>query len=431
MNADSKRMLNASVLLPGDIILVTRDAKSSKGIRKATKSDVSHAMIYVEGYSVIDSDPEGVHARNIQRLSWSNLCAAYVLRMRDGLSDDQVQPIVAYARSQIGARYTYIGAARSSPQIKPLSRESRSPKQFCSRLVARAYEYAGIRLAETPDFCTPEDLKKSPLLEEIPNAVLTASDEFISAMDNIVDITKIMRDATNAVLTGAREIYGKIESLNDIDSYLAKHPEHDATISRLFRESGYLTVWQVECDKNPWHYNLDLMLSIGGRDAELREYCEAMLNDRESSLQRFEVNRAGYSILLDQYGLQTFRLMKELHDTLIKLHAKRCDVARRWLSLHAPESAATTEPQPSAPVPHSPEWFAALEQFNPMQAAQTRLVIRLAGTPDVCSVCGDAPSKDYRLVGHKLSESAVKTLRLCDDCWGLRRGMYTESLGLM
>jgi hypothetical protein len=72
--------------------------------------------------------------------------------------------------------------------------------------------------------------------------------------------------------------------------------------------------------------------------------------------------------------------------------------------------------------PHSPEWFTALESFNPAQAAHTRKIIELAKDDQVCSVCGDDPAKDYKLDMPSLPSTAVATLRLCDDCAKLRRG---------
>jgi hypothetical protein len=39
----------------GDIILTTSPEKISKTIRKGTKSDISHAMIYEQAYYVIDA----------------------------------------------------------------------------------------------------------------------------------------------------------------------------------------------------------------------------------------------------------------------------------------------------------------------------------------------------------------------------------------
>ena len=77
------------------------------------------------------------------------------------------------------------------------------------------------------------------------------------------------------------------------------------------------------------------------------------------------------------------------------------------------------------PKPDSDEWFAALRKFNPQQAAQTEQIIKLAGNDRVCSVCGDDPATDYRLVGD-LPADAVGTLRLCDDCRRIRGVGYGE-----
>ena len=75
--------------------------------------------------------------------------------------------------------------------------------------------------------------------------------------------------------------------------------------------------------------------------------------------------------------------------------------------------------------PRSPEWFAALLTFAPLQAAHTRQIIKLAGRSDVCSICGDAPATDYLLNSETLPPLAVRTLRLCDDCHEIR-GMQGE-----
>jgi cell wall-associated NlpC family hydrolase len=60
----SAKRLDDALLYPGDIVLTTTTAAISKAIRMATRSDISHAMVYVENCSVIDATGEGVHARN-------------------------------------------------------------------------------------------------------------------------------------------------------------------------------------------------------------------------------------------------------------------------------------------------------------------------------------------------------------------------------
>lgn len=71
---------------------------------------------------------------------------------------------------------------------------------------------------------------------------------------------------------------------------------------------------------------------------------------------------------------------------------------------------------PSYSNPHSEEWFAALQKFNPQQAAMTSRIIALAGRIDVCSICGDEPSTVYTLNDPNIDETAVATIRLCEDC---------------
>lgn len=66
--------------------------------------------------------------------------------------------------------------------------------------------------------------------------------------------------------------------------------------------------------------------------------------------------------------------------------------------------------------PHSPEWFAALEAFDQVQAAHTRKILRVAGRDDVCSIRGDDPASDYKLVSPKPHKDGVGTIRLCEDC---------------
>ena len=82
-------------------------------------------------------------------------------------------------------------------------------------------------------------------------------------------------------------------------------------------------------------------------------------------------------------------------------------------------------------TPHTPEWFKALEAANPSQAAMTERIVSLAGKPDVCSVCGDDPAKDYKVVGVKFRANIEATIRLCDSCKEIRSTMHGETFSLL
>jgi hypothetical protein len=77
--------------------------------------------------------------------------------------------------------------------------------------------------------------------------------------------------------------------------------------------------------------------------------------------------------------------------------------------------------------PHSEEWFAALEKQNPIQFAQTKQIISLAGSTEVCSICGDDPAKDYKLESEQAVSGMVVTLKLCEDCLNIRKNMQGEN----
>ncbi len=65
------RVFVAGLIQPADIVLTTTPERLSQTIRKVIGSDISHAMICVGNSSVIDSTGDGVHARNLQRLTRS------------------------------------------------------------------------------------------------------------------------------------------------------------------------------------------------------------------------------------------------------------------------------------------------------------------------------------------------------------------------
>lgn len=426
MNGASERSrrvkrLNEDVLHPGDIVLTTTTAAISKVIRTATRSDISHAMVYVQHCSVIDATGEGVHARNTQRILFEEECAIHVLRLRSGISALELSAVISYMRGRIGTQYS----TREAVLAGLGGAHEWSNKQFCSRLVAQAFASAGIHLVTDPNFCSPADIKASPLLIVVPDATRPVSAEEASAWQEADDVPHRMRSAINAVLDGAREKDPGIQTFDDLHRYLVDNPEEDAYFCRLLESSGYLSVWQIERNRNPWQYDLALMNAVP--DVEVEDYCWKTLNGESAGPNRFIVNRGGYTLLAREYGLAFFRIMADLYETLAVLHDRRVEVAAKWL-----ETRGRIElTPPPALVPHTDEWFAALSQWNPVQAMMTRAILQTAGRQDVCSVCGDDPARDYRLDERYRPPSGVDTLRLCGDCLQIRRagGEPFEPLG--
>jgi hypothetical protein len=410
------KTINGAVLQVGDIVLTTSTEKVSAYIRGFTRSDISHAMICVESYSVIDANAEGVQARNTQRQIYDDECAVHILRPRQPLTPEQLKSVVDYARQHVGAEYSVGEAIRTFFG----GRKDFTRKQFCSRLVAQAYASAGIKLVADPNYCSPHDIKNSPLLFEVAPSSRSVSKEEVAAWKGNEDATQSMRNAINSVLEAARTKSPGIQNLNDINEHLVEHPEDDAFILEAYRSSGYLDIWRTQPIKNPWLFDVTEMMRLPDPAGQMEEYCRATLADEARGPNRFIVNHGGYALLNKQYGFRTFAVLEELYGILASSQKRRAEVARTFLEakgLIAPDVLTVLRP-------HTAEWFAALEVWNPPQAMMVRAAIAaMEGNLAVCSMCGDDPAKDYQLPPADRSPSGVYTLRLCDDCLSIRRGM--------
>lgn len=405
------KRLDDAVLMPGDIVLTTTTAAVSKAIRAATGSDISHAMVCVEDRSVIDATGEGVHARNTQRLFFEEECSIYVLRLRDGFSDQQLAVVQTYMRGHIGTEYS-----TKEAMLTALGGGHKwSNKQFCSRLVAQAFASAGIQLVADPNFCSPANLKDSPLLTSVPDATVPVTAEEAAWWEGNEDVPQLMRDAINEVLGGARAKNPDIQTFDDLHLRLVDHHEHDDDFCRSLETSGYLWVWEVEQKRNPWQYDLALMSAAPSDQVE--NYCWSVLENEDAGPNRYIANRGAYLLFSREHGLRFFKVMAELYEHLTALHRQRVDVASKWLEANG----LLARPVLPHLKPHTTEWFVALEQWDPPKAMMTREIIELAGRSDVCSICGDDPASDYRLAEEYRAAGGPDTLRLCDDCVGIRR----------
>lgn len=253
-------------------------------------------------------------------------------------------------------------------------------KQFCSRFVARAYACGGVSIVDNKDFCTPEHIKNSSLFRSIENSVHFVSQDEVESMQRIPSTPQKMIEATNSLLDGARKIDKTIQSINDLDLFLIKHPEHDEYFAALYRASGYLTVWAFEKQKNEWQYDLQKLIVMPGHEVDKRGYCEDLLNDSEG-IRRYSENLSGYAAYWATYNLETFRLKQDLYAKLYSLHMLRVQVAQDWLVHHSSEpSRSAAQPNNYEESENSPisellvtsidEWFALPELALPLLKSQ-------------------------------------------------------------
>ena len=144
--------------------------------------------------------------------------------------------VIEFARSEVGTRYSKIEAARTVIA----GRRPRSKQMFCSRLVARAFRAAGIQLVADIDYCSPDDLRVSPLLVEVPDMLEVATERELAAWDARLNPVAAMQQAQNDILAVAHAIDPSIENFNDLNALVQAHPEHDDAIAAAYRDTASL-----------------------------------------------------------------------------------------------------------------------------------------------------------------------------------------------
>lgn len=318
-------ILDIQKLKEGDVFLTAQHGFVSKAVRSFTNSEYSHAILCVGHGSYIHSDSQGVHSANIQRLIFEKPNNVKILRPND---QKCVKSAVMYARSQVGKAYSVRDAIRTKTgnQSKPEN------KQFCSRLVAESFEYAGVHIVENSLYCTPEDINRSPAFAEINGMVREASQEeldFASAPNPIQRQTEI----TNFILSEARRITNKdIQSMEELSLFVVANPKYSDAIVKVYRDTDYLTMWEYEVLKNPWRYDERIFMTLSVGREEKRRMAEFEAESAKDQLMLYSNNYTAYQNLSIN-GMSSYIAMNmELYKKLINQMNKRLDAANYVLS---------------------------------------------------------------------------------------------------
>lgn len=333
--AEGLKRLRGRLLRPADIVLSTSPQKVSKAIRIVTRSDISHAMVCLGPYSVIDATGTGVQHQNTQRLLFPARQALYVLRCKL-LTTDQALRIGNFVRAKVGTRYS----AKEAIRAKFSGNRESGKKQFCSRLVAQAFANSGILLVSDPDYCTPDDLKNSPLLENTPDIAESVDRVLFAAIGSTRDMPSHMSMVTNEALSRIRGIDSSIEDLNDAIQYLRANPLADVAVHAALRDSGYLDAWQIEVDAKRWQYDLATLEQSKDLPSEKRKYCEELVTQRQAHGRHHQANIAHLTEYLEEHSLATFRALLEIDIRMISLLDLRVEVAAKWLRDHSNANSA-------------------------------------------------------------------------------------------
>lgn len=318
-------ILNIEVLKVGDIILTGDDEKLSRIIKKHTKGNFSHAILYLGGSSYIHSDRDGVHSGNTQRLVFESCDNVKVLRLKE---QKNINKAIYFARSQVGKEYSIKAAVNSKIKTNLLTGKNR---QFCSKLVAQAYNTAGINLVGDPNFCMPKEIEDCSLLEVVHGATRSATKAEIEFSNTETPLNNQVI-VTNAILKYFREISGRdIQSLNDLSNYIIENPKFDSQVSKKMKELGYFNLFDEEIIKNPWRYDYDSFIEFVHEEDKYNLAIQELKNSTEM-IERFSYMLSFYVNAHKKRPLEYIELHIQLYRKLCEAMTLNQNVAKAVLA---------------------------------------------------------------------------------------------------
>ena len=324
-------ILDSNCLRIGDIILTSDRTLLSKGIRKVTSGSFSHAMLYVADHSYIHSDGDGVHSGNTQRRLFMAMGDAAVLRLRNP-DTSTLERACIYARTQVGKQYSKTEAVRSRTFREATEQSEYSNRQFCSRLVAQAYAYAGVTLVHNTDYCYPSDLGNSQHLEAVATPLRQATAAEIEFAQSESPLERQIR-ATNFILDEVRKLSGRdIQTFEQLPAFLVENPQHDQSVCTIVKASGYLDLWMEDLLRNAWRYDPVEFQKLPLSGSKRKQLAQQELPAAEQQLTQFTFMYGQYMALWQRAKLNYFGVELQLYLNLIDVTKRRIEAARQVIA---------------------------------------------------------------------------------------------------
>lgn len=322
----AKYVLKYQELQRGDIILDREDTRESKTIRAFTRSDYSHARIYVKD-SVMEANGLGVQAVNPQRIIYDSPDDVVVLRCKD-ISEEQKIKACMFARSEFAKEYNMRGIENT---------------QFCFRLVSEAYQYAGIEIVPTPNRATVNDFLNCNKLERLQDMVREASEQDLK----IAYGEGVMKDLGhyNRQTETAAEMFGQIRafvtskggdavSIQDdglLFSFLVENPQYDEGVLDILSSAEYFQLWKEHERTHPWELDPDALMKQFGESAEsvARQILDSCKGDNVIAWgMMFNITKHIYEV----YHLESAKFYSDFYENLLTWNDKRALCANAVLS---------------------------------------------------------------------------------------------------
>lgn len=319
-----KYLLDFEKLVPGDILLESGTSKFGSVIKTVTRSNFSHAMIYV-GHSIIHALTDGVYSINPQRVLVDDPNGLKVLRLKTALSAQSRIAVVNYARNLSGSIYS-IPEAGKSAFLKKTNKKTESKHQFCSRLVAQSYRQIGLNIVNNPDYCTPEDINRSNSLEEVSGVIRQATEQEIAFAESENPIRENQKRMF-LWLNQAREVFSErnieIQTEADVTSSLMTNKDLDGLICKYIIESGYLEHYDFDKKINPYRYDVNAFLDKCSSPDQALDRFFGDIDKEPGEITRHSNNYFASGLNFVHLGLEYHKLHQKLYRNLLLMSRDR------------------------------------------------------------------------------------------------------------
>lgn len=317
-------IVRLEMLQIGDILLDKHDVgdealvRESKIIRTRAGSNYSHAYLYVGNGSVIESNVDGVQANNPQRKLYEMPDDVIVLRPKHKPYEFQTN-VVEYSRRMICQGY----ADKDYRYTISKPNEPNEPnRQFCTRFVALAYDYAGVKITDNPHFANPRDIENSEALMSITDCLRVASEqevEFANSDGVICHQAEYNYQMFNEIQLATGE---DIQTIEQLVTFVIAHPEYDNKIADIIECSNYYSMCKKYEEENPWEFDAAMLIEHYGENS--REQAENLCQSTINVLYDRHLPMVGqFKSLNEKHSLNTFKVFCQLYDNIIISDRKR------------------------------------------------------------------------------------------------------------
>lgn len=322
-------ILDSKLLQPFDIIMEKGETNFSNVYNKRYGTPYTHAKLYIGNGSYIDADGTGVKAQQVERTLYESQDDAIVLRYNGELIDEQKKVIELFVRSEIGKEFHI--PLRVNPMGKSDDKNELN-REYCVRLVASAYQTAGIEIADDVLYCQPKDFINSTLLIDAGIKLKEANDDDIQYANSICIINKQDEICANMFERIRQITQADIQTEGQIVDFLIKNPSFDDEIYNSLKNDPYFSMLEQYHNDHPEEYNVQsFILRYREKAAIQANYMSK--NADEIKNRRYSINLTNYSKLYQRHNLKTCSLFVNLYHSLIMDCEKRKNMCIEVLNI--------------------------------------------------------------------------------------------------